>query len=199
MRSSPIRTFSPSDLCFDAGWIVHQQYSACSFSWRPTSNASLSEEEQVERQERYCRRWWSDVTTELQLGECKGFFLFVFRWNYRLAKVCIHNSPCCFANGEGGWHVHRVKSDVRIAHPAKWKHWAEFFNNGKSTKVGQNTRTPPPQECTLLSWKRKKNYEIRLVVRRFTDNDWNSILPKNSPTPSTSCLVLPSIFALLQA
>lgn len=24
MRSSPTRTFSPSDLCLDAGWIVHQ-------------------------------------------------------------------------------------------------------------------------------------------------------------------------------
>lgn len=27
MRSSPIRTFSPSDLCLDAGWMVHQQAS----------------------------------------------------------------------------------------------------------------------------------------------------------------------------
>lgn len=27
MRSSPTRTFSPSDLCFDAGWIVHQHAS----------------------------------------------------------------------------------------------------------------------------------------------------------------------------
>lgn len=27
MRSSPIRTFSPSDLCLEAGWIVHQQAS----------------------------------------------------------------------------------------------------------------------------------------------------------------------------
>lgn len=27
IRSSPMRTFSPSDLCLDAGWIVHQQAS----------------------------------------------------------------------------------------------------------------------------------------------------------------------------
>lgn len=27
IRSSPTRTFSPSDLCFDAGWTVHQQAS----------------------------------------------------------------------------------------------------------------------------------------------------------------------------
>ena len=27
MRSSPIRTFSPSDLCLEAGWMVHQQAS----------------------------------------------------------------------------------------------------------------------------------------------------------------------------
>lgn len=25
IRSSPMRTFSPSDLCFEAGWMVHQQ------------------------------------------------------------------------------------------------------------------------------------------------------------------------------
>ncbi len=27
IRSSPMRTFSPSDLCLDAGWMVHQQAS----------------------------------------------------------------------------------------------------------------------------------------------------------------------------
>lgn len=72
IRSSPMRTFSPSDLCLDAGWIVHQQASPAQAeprsrlnwyqlfmkrqradvnssssppvecSWRPTSNDNLS-------------------------------------------------------------------------------------------------------------------------------------------------------------
>lgn len=83
IRSSPTRTFSPSDLCFDAGCTVHQQASPkqiigwviktalifCVISihlesaksqnipWecscRPTSNASLSFDELVDRHARY--------------------------------------------------------------------------------------------------------------------------------------------------
>lgn len=80
IRSSPTRTFSPSDLCFDAGCTVHQQASPCEWSCRPTSKESLSLEEQVERQARYwsqkvrfksylprhfCRRKCSKLTMSL--------------------------------------------------------------------------------------------------------------------------------------
>lgn len=85
MRSSPTLTFSPSDLCLDAGWIVHQHASPATHtpahlspshfillsivnftalfwlpvesSCRPTSNASLSvRDRDVVKQLRYCSR-----------------------------------------------------------------------------------------------------------------------------------------------
>lgn len=39
MRSSPTLTFSPSDLCFEAGWMVHQQ--ASPVTDRQVQNAQL--------------------------------------------------------------------------------------------------------------------------------------------------------------
>lgn len=38
IRSSPMRTFSPSDLCLDAGWIVHQQDSPAQTEPRSSFN-----------------------------------------------------------------------------------------------------------------------------------------------------------------
>lgn len=38
IRSSPMRTFSPSDLCLDAGWIVHQQASPAQTEPRSSFN-----------------------------------------------------------------------------------------------------------------------------------------------------------------
>lgn len=81
MRSSPTRTFSPSDLCLEAGWMVHQQASPVTdrsrnqtskptnvgnnvksdaappveSSCKPTSKANLSvSEREVVKQLRYC-------------------------------------------------------------------------------------------------------------------------------------------------
>lgn len=48
-----MRTFSPSDLCFEAGWIVHQQDSPCMSFFKPTSNASLSFDVLVDKQVKY--------------------------------------------------------------------------------------------------------------------------------------------------
>lgn len=81
MRSSPTLTFSPSDLCFEAGWMVHQHASPkreliqksyiqlinwetvtgerikspVESSCKPTSKASLSvSERDVVKQLKYC-------------------------------------------------------------------------------------------------------------------------------------------------
>lgn len=92
MRSSPTLTFSPSDLCLDAGWIVHQHaspgetfknFTQISYlkkrnnwlilpsiiqapvesSCRPTSKASLSVSDlDVVKQLRYCTMRWDDQT-----------------------------------------------------------------------------------------------------------------------------------------
>ncbi len=53
MASSPTLTFSPSDLCLEDGCTVHQQASPSDSSWRPTSKASLSQLELLDRQARY--------------------------------------------------------------------------------------------------------------------------------------------------
>lgn len=41
MRSSPTLTFSPSDLCFDAGWMVHQHASPAQQTTLDTRNSNL--------------------------------------------------------------------------------------------------------------------------------------------------------------
>jgi len=55
IKSSPTRTFSPSDRCFDAGCTVHQQASPCECSCRPTSKDNLSFDELVDKQAKYCK------------------------------------------------------------------------------------------------------------------------------------------------
>ena len=59
MASSPVRTFSPSDLCLEDGWIVHQQASPSEDSWRPTSKASLSLPELLAK---HARNWEKSKT-----------------------------------------------------------------------------------------------------------------------------------------
>ena len=66
MASSPTRTFSPSERCLEEGCTVHQHASPSDCSCSPTSNASLSQLELLERHARYC-----DETTDrcrLQTG-----------------------------------------------------------------------------------------------------------------------------------
>lgn len=53
IKSSPTRTFSPSDRCLDAGCIVHQHVSPFECSWRPTSKDNLSFDELVDKQAKY--------------------------------------------------------------------------------------------------------------------------------------------------
>lgn len=66
IKSSPTRTFSPSDLCLLAGWTVHQQASPWLCSCRPTSKASLSLLELVERQAKY---WKCEEVSAVSCGE----------------------------------------------------------------------------------------------------------------------------------
>lgn len=56
IKSSPTRTFSPSDRCLLAGWTVHQQASPWLCSCKPTSKDSLSLDDDVERHAKY----WMD-------------------------------------------------------------------------------------------------------------------------------------------
>ena len=61
IASSPTRTFSPSDLCFEEGWIVHQHASPSDCSCKPTSKASLSLLVLVDKQAKY----WNQIQFSL--------------------------------------------------------------------------------------------------------------------------------------
>ncbi len=108
MASSPTRTFSPSDLCLDEGWMVHQQASPSELSCKPTSKASLSLLELEDKQAK-------------NYDKTKHDFTVIQKWN----PVCKH-LPCHCWHVAVRSHFHKAMSCDQIPFQSSVKRKKHF-------------------------------------------------------------------------
>ena len=87
MASSPTRTFSPSERCLEDGCTVHQHASPSDSSCRPTSKASLSQLELLDRHARYCN--WRRSNQQRRFAVLYINCL----WDGRVGNDCFPPSP----------------------------------------------------------------------------------------------------------